>query len=296
VLKVESIVAALPPDALLPVPRDVQEEIILADAITDQLADDHEEEDLPNQLPDSEEAEAEEEMQNAAEENGTAEEEMQNEIEKNGNDDHGRMPGQLPTTADVGANSNGSSIDYATVRSLAKEKLAALVGTIVTVGTARGGSMSWKVVDSHLPPPEKTVDADFERGKIYGLKNFDIGQHKKSEVLVNISLSISFLDWKSKVDKMNEEIISTKMKVKRFTYEEFLIGLALLIGAAEFFQKGVQLFSISHSSTASDDDDEGPGAEYWPSIYPSPHFEQYMSFSRFKDFRRLLPCIWVDEG
>ncbi len=28
VLKVESIVAALPPDALLPVPRDVQEEII----------------------------------------------------------------------------------------------------------------------------------------------------------------------------------------------------------------------------------------------------------------------------
>jgi hypothetical protein len=89
------------------------------------------------------------------------------------------------------------------------------------------------------------------------------------------------------------------MKVKRFTYEEFLIGIALLIGAAEFSQKGVQLFSFNHSSTASDDDDdddEGPGAEYWPSICPSPHFEQYMSFSHFKDFRRLLPCIWEDEG
>jgi hypothetical protein len=145
-----------------PVPRDVQEERILADAVTDQITDDHEEENLPNQLPDSEEAEAEEEMQNAAEENGTAEEEMQNENGENGNDNHGRMPGQLPTEADVGANSSDSSRDYATVKRLAKEKVAALVGTNVTVGNAQGGSMSWKVVDSHLPPPEKMVDADFE--------------------------------------------------------------------------------------------------------------------------------------
>jgi len=94
---------------------------------------------------------------------------------------------------------------------------------------------------------------------------------------------------------MNEEIMSKRIKVKRFSYKEFLIGLALLIGAAKFSQKGVQLFSFNHSSTASDDEDDGPGAEYWPSICPSPHFEQYMSFSHFKDFQRLLPSIWVDE-
>ena len=195
VLKVESIVAALPPDTLIPVARDVQEERMLLDAVAEQLIDDHEEEDLPDQLPDSEEAEAEEEMQNAAEENGTSEEEMENVLEENGtaaeemqnaaqkngtaeeemenaatengNDAHGQMPGQLPTEAAVDAN-NGPR-DYVSLKRLALEKVAALRGTIVTVGTARGGGMSWKVIDSHLPPPEKTVDADFEQAKIYGL-------------------------------------------------------------------------------------------------------------------------------
>ncbi len=264
VLKVESIVAALPPDALLPVACDMQEERLLLDAVAEQLIDDHEEEDLPDQLPDSGEAEAEEEMQNAAEENGTAEEEMENAADENGNDAHGQIPGQLPTEAAVDAN-NGPR-DYVSLKRLALEKVAALRGTIVMVGTARGGGMSWKVIDSHLPPPEKTVDADFERAKMYGLKNFDIGQYKKSEMLVHIFLSIAFLEWKTKADKMNEEIMSKRIKVKRFSYEEFLIGLALLIGAAEFSQKGMQLFSFNHSSTASDDEDDGPGAEYWPSI------------------------------
>ena len=162
VLKVESIVAALPPDTLIPVARDVQEERMLLDAVAEQLIDDHEEEDLPDQLPDSEEAEAEEEMQNAAEENGTSEEEMENVLEENGtaaeemqnaaqkngtaeeemenaatengNDAHGQMPGQLPTEAAVDAN-NGPR-DYVSLKRLALEKVAALRGTIVMLGTA----------------------------------------------------------------------------------------------------------------------------------------------------------------
>ena len=62
-----------------------------------------------------------------------------------------------------------------------------------------------------------------------------------------------------------------------------MIGLGLLIGAAEFSQKGVDLFGGKKGDQDEDDFDE------WPSISPSPAFEQYMAFSQFKDFRRFSP-------
>jgi hypothetical protein len=61
VSKVENMIAALPPDALLPVPHSVQEKRVLEEAIVEQLLDD-EKEDLPDQLPDSDEAEVELEL------------------------------------------------------------------------------------------------------------------------------------------------------------------------------------------------------------------------------------------
>jgi hypothetical protein len=87
---------------------------------------------------------------------------------------------------------------------------------------------------------------------------------------------------------MNVAIEKAKAKCKKFLNEEFLTGLGLLIGAAEFSQKGVDLFNIKDD--VKDDDD------IWQSICPSPHFEQYMSFSRFKDFRRFLPDIYADDA
>jgi hypothetical protein len=143
VLKVENMITALPPDALLPVPHSVQEERVLEEAIEQQLLDDDEEEDLPDQLLESDEAEVELEQQfameeipiatNAAEanpderipvtENPTGNEanhppvaEEANNNTANEADVHGRMPDQLPTAADVTENVNDSSRDYATVK------------------------------------------------------------------------------------------------------------------------------------------------------------------------------------
>ncbi len=66
------------------------------------------------------------------------------------------------------------------------------------------------------------------------------------------------------------------------------MGLALIIGAEEFSQKGVDLFGSKNVEL----DDE----DVWHSISTSPHLEQYMAFSRFKDFRRFLPAIYSDES
>ncbi len=54
-----------------------------------------------------------------------------------------------------------------------------------------------------------------------------------------------------------------------------------MIGAAEFSSKDVKLFSTRDQGY---DDDDNVG-DVWRSISLSPQFEQYISFSRFKDFR-----------
>jgi hypothetical protein len=41
---------------------------------------------------------------------------------------------------------------------------------------------------------------------------------------------------------MNNAVSAEKCKCRKFTAEEFLVGLGLLIGAAEFSPKGINLF------------------------------------------------------
>jgi len=65
---------------------------------------------------------------------------------------------------------------------------------------------------------------------------------KKSQVLVEIFFKVALLYWKEKVNKLNAAIAAEKWKCKKFSEEEVLVGLGLIIGAAEFSQKGVNLF------------------------------------------------------
>jgi hypothetical protein len=102
------------------------------------------------------------------------------------------------------------------------------------------GSMKWKVISSYDPPEENVPN---ESHLQCGLINFDTLDHKRSEVLVNMFLNLSLLDWKEKVLKMNEAVEKAVCRCKKKSDEEFLTGLAMLIRAAEFSQKGVELFS-----------------------------------------------------
>jgi hypothetical protein len=108
-----------------------------------------------------------------------------------------------------------------------------------------------------------------------GLKNFSTNDYKRSEVLVHLFLLLTFIEWKEAVALMSAE----KCKCRKFTAEEFLVVLGLLIGAAEFSLKGVDLFCVKDQINLDDD-------ELRHSISACPHFEQYMPFNRFKDFGR----------
>jgi hypothetical protein len=75
-----------------------------------------------------------------------------------------------------------------------------------------------------------------------------------------------------------------------FTRQEFLTGLGLLIAAAEFSQNGKELFQKGDQNCYDENDKEN-----WMSLVPHPGFDNYMSYSWFKEVRRFLPDIWVDE-
>ena len=300
VLKVESASTSIPPDMPLPIREVIQNVSVVEDAAGNpDLLDSEDAEDMPDVRPEEEEAEAAEEEQHAMESEAEANKANGNEalgfneedqgVQNNNaasgavvHDPDGRMQGQLPTEA------SATVKDYHSIKKAAKEKIAALAGSEVTVTSRKNGSLTWKVVESHSPPGVEVIT---KSSMSYGLKDFQMGNYKKSEVLAKIFLDLMFLDWKDMVNKMNDAVAASKTKCKKFSNEEFLVGLGIIIGAAEFSQKGVDLFSVKNI-----DDDDEDDLQQWPSICPSPQFQQYMAFSRFKDFRRFLPLIFADES
>ena len=87
---------------------------------------------------------------------------------------------------------------------------------------------------------------------------------------------------------MNEAVVDSKTKCRQFSPSEFLMGLGILIGAAEFAQRGCDLFSVKDQGGEMEQ-------ELWPSICPEPHFEAYMSFYRWKEFRHFFPSVFADK-
>ncbi len=139
-----------------------------------------------------------------------------------------------------------------------------MVGQEVTEGSRKNGSLKWTVISSH-EPSESTVE-EFNVNATYGLKDFNMSKFRRSEVLAHLFFTLAFMDWKRRVEKMNMAIEKAKAKCKKCSSKEFLTGLGLIIGAAEFLQKGNDLFNVKDEKCNDDD--------IWQSICPSPHFEQ----------------------
>jgi hypothetical protein len=286
ILKVESIVTSLPPDEQIPIAQNVREEAIIAAEIGEAEQDVDEAEDLPATRPEEKELEEEDsEPEGAVPDESMPAEQQTGEADagntEQSNDNEGRIPGQLPTAE------QSTVKDYHSIKKAAKEKIAGLVGHEVTVGNQSSGNMTWRVIPSY-EPSDNSLLRDVKSKEDFGIRDFSSNNYKRSEVIADIFLKLMFVDWKSKVEKLNQAVENERCKCKKFTAEEFLTGLALIIGSSEFSQKGVDLFGSSREEDDVDDD-------YWHSISTNPHFEQYMPFSRFKDFRRFLPFIFVNE-
>jgi hypothetical protein len=104
-------------------------------------------------------------------------------------------------------------------------------------------------------------------------------------------------DWRRWLDIMNAKIAihnesrpavqtgAPSGRITRFKEDEFLIGHALLIGAADCADRGRCLW----------EDKKGQGNEAWQSIAAKTVFTPYMKLYRFKQFRKMVPKIWEQE-
>ena len=276
-LKVEHATASIPPDIPLPTAENVREEALLENAVAEIEQDSAEAEDMPDARPEEEEQELEEEATGAVDDD--VQEPSSGAQE---NDNEGRMPGQLPT-----ASEQSSVKDYHSIKKAAKEKVAALAGHEVTVGTWKNGSMKWKVIATHDPMDENIV-REYDPVQNYGLKDFHCHDYKKSEVLVEIFLRVTFLDWKEKVNKMNAAVAAEKCKCKKFSEEEFLVGLGLLVGAAEFSQKGVDLFG---SKNEEEEDEHVFLNSTWLSAGSKISGVFYLQYFLMRVRKKLIPGI-----
>lgn len=276
ILRVEKVVASLPPDMPLPAASNPIEAAELQDA-AEEVVDQEEEEALPP-APEVDEAEvaAEEEAEEVEPTDETA---AASDPQQSG------MIGQVPTEKDASLAPAGK--DYATLKKAAWEKVKSLLGKEVVV-TSKKHSMTWKVIESIEPEEGKGIPELQEKYQ-YGLRNFSCSTVKKSEVVRHIFLRLLFKKWNEKVERLNEAVMASKSKCKAFTEKEFLCGLAVIVGAAEFAKRGSDLFSVK------DKGDEDGDEEVWASLCQEPHFEQIMPFSRWKDFRRFLPSIFAES-
>jgi hypothetical protein len=106
------------------------------------------------------------------------------------------------------------------------------------------------------------------------------------EVISSVFLMLLFKDWRKKVEKMNAGVSASNQVQTLHRKGISDSGLAILIGAAEFAERGLDLFSVKDQFMEERDDDD---------FCPKPHFEKFMSFGCWKDFRRFFPEIFADE-
>ena len=77
-----------------------------------------------------------------------------------------------------------------------------------------------------------------------------------------------------------------KRKIPHFTEKEFLIGHAIVFGAADCSERGENLWDSGRKNKWE---------KQWISISQPTNFGKYMRYYRFKQFKRFLPKIWQDN-
>ena len=192
-------------------------------------------------------------------------------------DPQGRMPGQLSAET--------PPKDYTQRKADALADIKALLGQEVAT-KHKNVSMKWVVIDSWEGGPPNNNKSPSP----VGLKSFKVHEHEKDVVLAKLFLHLTFADWRVIFEKLNDAVAvhnnnNSKKKVRLFTEVEFLTGLGLLIGAAEFGCRGVNLWREGDQSTSGEE-------EYWDSMVAHPQFDNNMKFYRFKDFRHFLPLVF----
>ena len=176
-------------------------------------------------------------------------------------------------------------------------KIRLLEGEQVTIGRGKGRvreEVTWTVI-LESSPDDDDVSSGMDDCHL-GLREIDSILRKAGFdiMLAFIFVYITFCDFQQKLDKMNAAIEadnssnSSSKKVSLFSAEEFFKGFGVMIAAAGYNCRGIDLWQKEPSADCQFSSFD---TTTWPSIIPAPNFERYMSSNRFKQWRKFIPYI-----
>ena len=171
-------------------------------------------------------------------------------------------------------------------------------GTTYKVKSGRE-SMEWTVIQEYnnlQPVPVRNED-------FLGIRDLKLKQRISQSALsmADLFLHLTFKDgeWERSLESMNKKILNHndslsssrnskgsgggRRAIQPFSAKEFLIALALLIGAADCAEKGENLWFTKSNKKWK---------KHWVSISPCADFGRYMKLYRFKQFRQFIPKIF----
>jgi hypothetical protein len=197
-------------------------------------------------------------------------------------DPEGRMPGQLPTAEALPK-------DYTQRKSDAVSLVKSMLGREVVI-KHKAKSMKWLVVEPF--DVEDNNNNNIAPAPV-GLKHFKSTDYPKETVFAELFLHLAFADWRVSLSKINDAVAEhnnnnpAKKKVRPFSEQEFLSGLGVFIGAAEFGIQGMNLWR--------EGDQVGQEVEEWQSMVPHPEFDKIIKLYRWKECRAFLPYAFQSQ-
>ena len=139
------------------------------------------------------------------------------------------------------------------------------------------------------------------RKEFLGIRDIRLREEIANSALPLAELILQLLykegEWKLFLATMNKYVqeynnnlgrsTSKKREITLFTEKEFLIGHALIIGAADCSERGDNLWASNKGTKWK---------KHWTSISQPTNFTRYMRHYRFKQFKKYLPKIWQDDS
>ena len=190
--------------------------------------------------------------------------------------------------------------EYDTQVKKATEEINRLIEeqTTYTVSSA-GDTMTWKVIAEHVVLGSQHVP--IRHAQDLGIKDIKLRELLRESDLPLADLVMMLLykngEWERYLEKMNKAIIQSNeinfrkkeqshRRVSTFSKEEFLVGHAIIIGAADCSAKGEKLWNLKTEEVQ----------KQWVSIAKDYDFSAHMKFYRFKQFKHFFPMIWEDTS
>jgi hypothetical protein len=164
-----------------------------------------------------------------------------------------------------------------------KQKIKEMQGTSVEI-KSKNQILKWTIIEDVDPP---MMHGPAERSNL-GIQDFYFENMPRNEVfarmffhLVWIGIDEQFVKLNAAINEHNESIRVSRQRIKIFSKSELIIGYALFVASARFYEKGIHLFDTEADVN---------------SFFSPPSFSNYMKFHRFKVWKQFIVKVNEDKA